>query len=141
MLKKAGLLLALALAALPVFAHDKAGEPENGSGKMMMRMAEIEIFPQYRAEYYAMLKEEAAASMRIEPGVLAIVPMAEQNAPAQIRLLEIYADQAAYDAHIRSPHFQHYKTGTAHMVKSLQLTDMQSLDAESLPLIFHKIKE
>lgn len=37
--------------------------------------------------------------------------------------LEIYASRAAYEHHLTTPHFQHYKQGTLHMVKDLQLID------------------
>jgi quinol monooxygenase YgiN len=35
--------------------------------------------------------------------------------------MEIYADQAAYEAHLKSSHFLKYKTATATMVRSLTL--------------------
>ena len=41
--------------------------PEPG---MIVRISEIEIFPKYLNEYNAILKEEAAASVNIEPGVV-----------------------------------------------------------------------
>ena len=43
--------------------------------------------------------------------------------PAQIRIFEIYADAAAYEAHLQTPHFKKYKTGTQGMVKSLVLVE------------------
>ena len=38
-------------------------------------------------------------------------------------ILEIYADTAAYKAHIQTPHFLKYKTGTKAIVTSLELVD------------------
>ena len=46
---------------------------------MMVRMAEIEIFPANLDEYKAILKEEAAASVKLEPGVLCIFPMYQKE--------------------------------------------------------------
>ena len=66
---------------------------------MFIRIAEIEILPEYLKEYNAILKEEAAASVKAEPGVIAIFPMYLQENPNQIRILEIYANKAAYQAH------------------------------------------
>lgn len=43
--------------------------------EMMIRIAEIEVFPAYIEEYNALLQEEAEASVRLEQGVLAIFPM------------------------------------------------------------------
>jgi 4-carboxymuconolactone decarboxylase len=35
----------------------------------------------------------------------------------------MYADAAAYEAHLQTPHFKKYKTGTQGMVKSLVLVE------------------
>ncbi len=107
---------------------------------MMVRIAEIEIFPEYLQEYKAILKEEAAASIRIEAGVIAIFPMSEQQQPNQIRIVEIYANKEAYQSHLKTPHFQHYKTSTVKMVKSLKLVDMETLDKQTMLQIFKKLQ-
>ena len=107
---------------------------------MMVRMAEIEVFPANLDEYKAILKEEAAASVKLEPGVLCIFPMYQKENPTQVRLLEIYANRAAYEAHLKSPHFQHYKTTTLSMVKSLKLVEMNALDVEAMKEVFIKLK-
>ena len=106
---------------------------------MMIRIAEIEIEPSYLDEYIAILKEEAEASVRLEPGVISIYPMLHKENPNQIRILEIYADEEAYKTHLQTPHFKHYKTATANMVKSLKLIDMNAIDGEAMPQIFKKL--
>ena len=85
----------------------------------MIRISEIEIHPDYLKEYKAILKEEAGASVRLEPGVVVIFPSFQRDNPAQIRILEIYASREAYEAHLKTPQFQKYKTETSRMVKSL----------------------
>ena len=107
--------------------------------QMMVRLAEIEIAPEYLDEYVAILKKEAAASIRLEPGVISIFPMSQQGHPTHVRILEIYADRAAYESHLQTPHFQEYKSTTLKMVKSLTLTDMRPLDAESMIILFKKL--
>lgn len=42
---------------------------------MMVRLSEIEIYPEYLSQYKAILKQESSASVKLEPGVLAIFPM------------------------------------------------------------------
>jgi quinol monooxygenase YgiN len=59
--------------------------------------------------------------------------------PNAIRILEIYADEAAYREHLQTPHFKYYKESTADMVKSLKLVEMQALDDSAMPLIFKKL--
>lgn len=106
--------------------------------EMMVRISEIEIHPEHLEEYKSILKEEAAASGRIEKGVIAIFPMFQKNNPAQIRILEIYIDQQAYQSHLKTRHFLKYKTTTLHMVKSLKLVDMEAMDMEVISQIFIK---
>lgn len=108
---------------------------------MLVRISEIEIVPADLQEYRHILKEEAAASVRLEPGVLCIFPMFENDDPTRVKILEIYASRDAYEAHIKSPHFQKYKTSTLKMVKSLRLVDMQAIDAKTMPLIFQKMPD
>lgn len=110
------------------------------SDKMMIRLSEIEIEPEYLEEYLSILKEESKASVELESGVISIYPMYQKEHPNEIRILEIYADKKAYQAHLETPHFKHYKTTTLKMVKSLKLVDMNAIDGQSMPMIFKKIK-
>lgn len=110
------------------------------SDTMMIRLSEIEIEPKYLEEYLSILKEESNASVELEPGVISIYPMYQKENPNQIRILEIYADKKAYEAHLETPHFKQYKTNTLQMVKSLKLVDMKSIDGKTMSMIFKKIK-
>ena len=107
--------------------------------EIMARISEIEIEAAYLDEYRAILKEEAAASVRLEPGVIAIFPMYQKENPAQVRILEVYANREAYESHLQTPHFQRYKATTLKMVKSLKLVDMGVMDAKTMSSIFRKM--
>ena len=106
---------------------------------LMVRIAEIEIHPAYLEQYTAILKEEARASLELEPGVISLFPIFQKEHPTKVRILEIYASRKAYESHLRSPHFLKYKTSTQAMVTSLQLIDMQALDPATMPLLFRKL--
>jgi quinol monooxygenase YgiN len=106
---------------------------------MMIRISEIEIDSIYLKEYNAILQEESRASVQLETGVIAIYPLYQKENPAQIRILEIYANREAYEAHLKTPHFQKYKTGTLKMVKSLKLVDMDNIDSQTMADIFRKM--
>lgn len=108
---------------------------------MMIRISEIEIDSNYLEEYNAILKEESEESVKLEPGVISIYPMYQKENPTQVRILEIYAGMEAYELHLKTPHFQTYKTKTLKMVKSLKLTDMEAIDVETMPEIFLKLKK
>ncbi|MXN90957.1 hypothetical protein GR160_06920 [Flavobacterium sp. Sd200] len=107
---------------------------------MMVRVSEIEILPEFLEEYKAILQEESSASVAVEPGVIAIYPMFQKENPTQVRIVEIYADKKAYEAHLQTPHFKKYKETTLKMVKSLKLVDMDALDTVTMPQVFKKIK-
>jgi alkylhydroperoxidase/carboxymuconolactone decarboxylase family protein YurZ/quinol monooxygenase YgiN len=108
---------------------------------MMVRISEIEIVPEHLEKYNVILEKESSESVKIEPGVIAIYPMCQKETPNQIRIVEIYANRAAYQSHLQTPHFQHYKTATTKMVKSLKLVDMHAIDPETMKLIFKKLGE
>ncbi|WP_371610989.1 putative quinol monooxygenase [Flavobacterium sp. ACN2] len=50
--------------------------------------------------------------------------MFQKEHPNQIKILEIYANNEAYQSHLKTPHFLLYKTSTLKMVKSLKLNDL-----------------
>lgn len=106
---------------------------------MIIRISEIEVHSQYLEEYKAILQYEAEASVRLEEGVIAIFPMFQRDNPTQIRILEMYADEQAYQSHLKTEHFLKYKTKTLHMVKSLELIDMNTIDPETMNIIFSKL--
>ncbi len=87
----------------------------------MVRLAKLVIDSAQLENYKALLKEEIETSVRVEPGVLTLYAVSEKDEPTHITILEIYADTAAYKAHLQTPHFIKYKMGTMNMVKSLEL--------------------
>ena len=105
---------------------------------MIFRIAEIEVYPEHLEAYLAAGKAVGAESVAKEPGVVCIFPMQKKDHPTQIRIVEIYRDEAAYKAHLETPHFKTYKDVTYHWVKSLNLEPMQPLDPEHMNLIFRK---
>ena len=106
--------------------------------KLLVRIAEIEVYPQYLTEYLAFANEVDRLSVEREPGVICLFPMQSAENPYLIRILEIYASEDAYQSHLKTDHFQKYKQGTLHMVKDLKLPAMEPLDPETMKLIFKK---
>jgi quinol monooxygenase YgiN len=144
----AGVLLSLVVSACAqstrgstAAAANTAPNASSGAWQgMLVRISEIQIAPDRLAEYNAVLSEEAEASVRLEPGVISIFPMYQREHPTEVRILEIYASRAAYESHIKSPHFEKYKTTTLPMVTSLKLVDMALIDPATMPTIFAKLR-
>ena len=105
---------------------------------MLVRIAEIEVVPEHLTEYLAMADEVDRLSVEREAGVICLFPMQSAEDSTQIRILEIYASQDAYQRHLHTDHFLKYKQGTMHMVKSLKLSTMQPLDPAIMKKIFLK---
>ncbi len=105
---------------------------------LITRIAEIEVDEGYLEEYLAAAHNVGTKSVESEPGVICIFPMQVKDEPNTIRIVEIYRNNEAYQAHLQTPHFLEYKQGTLHMVKSLQLVAMEPLAPEAMPLIFKK---
>lgn len=113
-----------ALIALLFSLNKASAQPKN----QIVRLAKLVIDSSQLESYKAALKEGIEAAVRLEPGVLTLYAVAEKENPTHITILEIYADSAAYKAHLQTPHFIKYKTGTKEIVKSLELV-------ETVPLI------
>jgi quinol monooxygenase YgiN len=103
------------------------------SGKLVVRIAELEIDPDKLETYRVMLTEEIEASVALEAGVLSLNAVSIKDSPHKIRILEVYANQAAYEAHLQTPHFLKYKNATAGMVTSLTLVDVEPVIMRAKP--------
>jgi quinol monooxygenase YgiN len=119
---KQALVLGLPLIASCLFLTVGRGFSEPVEDRIV-RIAELEIYPDHLDAYKAALTEEIAASIRTEPEVLTLYAVSVKGHPEQIRLFETYRDAASYQAHLQSPHFKKYKEQTQQMVKSLTLLD------------------
>jgi len=124
--RKTGLKLLIFMTVMQTlfFCGNVSAQDKN----QMVRLAKLVIDSTQLESYKAMLKEEIETSMRLEPGVITLYAVSEKDHPTHITILEIYADTGAYKAHVQTPHFIKYKTGTKDMVKSLELV-------ESIPLV------
>jgi len=113
---------------------------ETYKGRMVCRLAEIEVYPEHLTEYLSYANEVDRLSVEREQGVVCLFPMQSAEDSTRIHILEIYASEEAYQQHLKTAHFQKYKQGTLHMVKSLKLPTMQPLDPETMKLIFKKLQ-
>ncbi|MDD4406141.1 MAG: carboxymuconolactone decarboxylase family protein [Parabacteroides sp.] len=102
-------------------------EPDTITGSQKVRLAKIVVEQARLNEYNSYLKEEIESSMRLEPGVLTLYATFEKERQNRITILEIYANEEAYQSHIKTPHFLKYKQGTLDMVQELELIDSTPL--------------
>ena len=121
---KAALLVGAVLVVASWTAKPEALKPQK------VRLSRIVVDSTQLASYKALLKEEIEASIQKELGVLTLYAVFERQRPNHLTILEMYADEAAYQAHVKTPHFLKYKQGTLAMVKAMALIDTDPLIPE-----------
>lgn len=99
----------------------------------LVRLAKIQVDPAQLEKYNTALKEQMTTAVSVEPGVLTYYAVADKSNPSHITILEIYADTAAYNSHIKTPHFKKYKNIVQGMVKFLELTDVNLIGVAKKP--------
>ena len=95
------------------------------SSNSMYRIAKIKVDANQLSAYKVALQEQMNAAIKSEPGVLSYTAVADKKDATQITILEVYASQEAYQAHILTPHFKIYKETVKDMVLALELIDTE----------------
>lgn len=86
-------------------------------------VVEFRLRPGGVDRFLELLRANAAASVRDEPGCHRFDVLTARDGAARdrITLYEIYEDEAAFDAHLRTPHYAAFKAGTADLVETSTL--------------------
>jgi quinol monooxygenase YgiN len=119
-----GLFLMLAASTLILLSYKSASAQQKNR---VVHLAKLQIDSAQLENYKALLKEGIETAIRVEPGVLTLYAVYEKDHPTHVTVFEIYADTAAYKAHLQTPHFKKYKSATKNMVKSLELVDVMPI--------------
>lgn len=81
-------------------------------------LVEFDLAPGMRDEFHRLVDENAAATLRDEPGCRqfdVLVPQAE--AGDRVLLYEIYDGDDAFDAHLASEHYARFAAATEALVR------------------------
>jgi quinol monooxygenase YgiN len=73
---------------------------------MVTFIARLKALPGKEAEAVKQVKEMVMAVQEKEPGALAYISHTVPGSPGEFVFFEVYADEAAKDAHMATPHFQ-----------------------------------
>ncbi|SUB23756.1 putative quinol monooxygenase [Avibacterium avium] len=92
-----------------------------------MNFFELGIAEDQNAAYYQVAQHNIQTSIKNEKGTLAMIALQSQDDPQMGYMLELYADEAAYQAHRQTPHFQAYLKDTAAMLESKDYRTVQPL--------------
>lgn len=76
---------------------------------MYVLVVTIDIAPGLKDKFIAEMLEDARGSLRDEPGCLRFDVIQDEKDSNRIYLYEAYADRAAFDYHMTTPHFLKWK--------------------------------
>ena len=130
-LLKKGLLALLAGAITMNIQAASAPDASHTSGAALTAGAtpifntfELGIQPGKTADYDRVGEHNITTSVGHEPGTLAIYAATAQDNPNLWYFFEVYADEAACQAHRQSPHFQDYLKRTGELLQDKSFTDI-----------------
>lgn len=86
-------------------------------------LVRFDLRPGTRARFEALVRENAAASVRDEPGCRRFDVLSPCDGADRVVLYEIYDDRAAFEAHMESPHFAAFRERSANLIESRVLED------------------
>ncbi|MEM6589737.1 MAG: putative quinol monooxygenase [Pseudomonadota bacterium] len=78
----------------------------------------FDILKDRMAAFLPLMLQNAQTSLSHEPGCLRFDVCTDESRPSEVFLYEIYADAAAFDTHLQSPHFKTFDAQTATMIAS-----------------------
>ena len=79
-------------------------------------VVEFRIKPGRMPDFRKLIDDNARASVREEPGCRRFDVLANRKDAERILLYEIYDDRAAFDAHLKTPHFAVFNDASAPLV-------------------------
>jgi (4S)-4-hydroxy-5-phosphonooxypentane-2,3-dione isomerase len=82
----------------------------------------LDVRPALRERLLAAITTQGAASLEREPGCVQFDICVDNADPNRVLLYEIYEDEAAFDAHGKTPHFAVWRAAADECVERLERT-------------------
>lgn len=123
-------------ASLAILALCLTDEQVHAAEPTSIRMAHLQTKENQLSAFTSSVKEEMEAALRVEPGVIAIYAAADKNDPTKMTFFEMYVDEAAYQTHRDTPHFQKYFHTTKDMISDrilLEAVPVELRDKHNTP--------
>lgn len=76
---------------------------------MFALLVTIHIQPQHRQAFMASMLDDARGSVNDEPGCYRFDVLEDSKDPNTIYLYEVYHDEAAFQEHLKAPHFLRWR--------------------------------
>jgi (4S)-4-hydroxy-5-phosphonooxypentane-2,3-dione isomerase len=89
---------------------------------------EFTLHEQSVSGFMPLMLGNAEASLRDEPGCERFDVLQVPGKPHEIVLYEIYKDKAAFQAHLKTRHFQEFNSATAAHIQSKKVVELTYLN-------------
>jgi (4S)-4-hydroxy-5-phosphonooxypentane-2,3-dione isomerase len=86
-------------------------------------LVDFKIKPGQMTAFRRLIDDNARASVKDEPGCRRFDVAAHRKDADRILLYEIYDDRAAFDAHLKTPHFAQFNSASADLVADKTVTE------------------
>lgn len=93
-------------------------------------IAEFDVKPGAMDAFLAAAREDAQASLRDEPGCRRFDVLTPDGGGDKVVLYEIYDDDAAFAAHMETPHFAAFRDAIADLEKSRRVGKYRPRDVK-----------
>jgi autoinducer 2-degrading protein len=93
-------------------------------------LVEFDLKPGTRAAFMPLMLDNARRSLADEPGCLVFDVLSRADDEERVVLYEIYRDRAAFDQHLKAPHFLSFDAVVGTHVAAKRVTE---LSLEGLP--------
>ena len=84
-------------------------------------IAEFEVKPDKLEQFLDLARTDASHSVEREPGCRQFDVTLDREQPNRVVLYEIYDDEAAFDAHLKTPHLAAFRAGIESLIVSRQV--------------------
>jgi autoinducer 2-degrading protein len=83
---------------------------------MFALVVSLKVKPDLRDKFLAAAEDDSVASVRDEPGCLRFDVLQDNSDPNHFFFYEVYADEAAFQAHGQAPHFARWRAAAAEVL-------------------------
>jgi quinol monooxygenase YgiN len=81
-------------------------------------IAEFEVKPDELEQFLELARTDASQSVAREPGCQQFDVVLDREQPNRVVLYEVYANEAAFDAHLGTPHLAAFRAGIESLIVS-----------------------
>ena len=90
-------------------------------------LVEFHLQAGQRERFLEVARADAEASVRDEPGCRHFDILLDDAAPDAVWLHEVYDDGAAFDAHLKTPHFERFDRDSRALVKASHVRKLRQI--------------